>query len=313
MFFQFIRVYNMPRTPRSGELPYREHPLYGIRIATIIAAVIGFFLNAIVLLATIVDRSGTDVGPFFIFSVFFLFISFCVVLNDLIKYAAAKATSVLPQTAPHATSEGPDWPSKRLVITDFILAIIFQWLSWAEFFGIVSYSYYNRYNTGLETWEAYANLVNFVVSILHAIAFWKELIARKKIAWQKDLDVTPCENCGHSQSSTNPTPPQATGGVPEPSQCCEHAKSVADAQSQRSRITIPKWVKDGSVVFNSDERDVEVGPSVQQPLLVTPEESLTEVGTGYGTLAQSVDSITSIPETVVKKKDKGKKRVIEAE
>lgn len=292
MFFQFIRVYNMPSRTQQGELPYREHPLYGLRIASIVTAVLGCILSGIAILGVYFRRN--DSTPTFVLSAFLLFVSFCVVLNDLIKYAAAKASLGLPQNSSLEMIDISSWPSKLLVIADFILAVLFQWLFWVEFVVIISGQRYSYYPDASGTFEAYANLANLAASILHGIAFWKELIARKKIAWQKTLIATPCQNCGHAKQTSLPQPEEAEPSSP-----------------LSSKITIPKWARGAATVPQDD--DVEAGPSAQEPLLATPEGSLTEVGAGYGTLAQSVESISSVPETVVKQKDKGKKRVVEAE
>lgn len=42
-------------------------------------------------------------------------------------------------------------------------------------------------------------------SILHAVTFWKELMARKKNAWLASLPQGACERCGYTSSTTSNT------------------------------------------------------------------------------------------------------------
>lgn len=310
-------------------LPYKSHPLYKLRIATLITAVVGSFLNIFAILGLIYNDS--DRIPYFLFSFVLLFISLTFVLHDLNTYAASRASNgpaqahgsksaPEPQLQPRP-AEDPEWPSKRLVITDLVLAILLQWLFWVAFFAIVS-GYHRYYRSGSETIEAYANLANFAASIEHAIAFWKELLARKRAAWQRDAEARPCEGCGHvnhaateaSQSAAATAPAHGEVGLAGPSFLGHFGKG---------NITLPKWARGPNAgPYKDEERDIEneaAEATADEPLLVTPDESTAEAGgpsgssQGYGTLDQSVESVGSVPETVVRKKDKGKKRQIEVE
>jgi hypothetical protein len=321
-----------PTDQNDTGLPYKDHPLYKLRAKSVITSIIGFVLNFIAIIALI--DSGTYQIPPFLFSLIFLFISFIFVLHDLITYAAAKAaalvsrsdlpTVTLPTTNHALTTPGrdneltipirraedkPQWPTRRLLVIDFILAFVFQFLFWVEFGTIVGTSHY-YYSGGSETFESYSNLTNLAASILHGVAFWKELMARKKRSWQRSLDATPCSNCGHlNNPASDPNAPATTANVP-----CEHT-DIERGQSSTSllesfeqvKATLPKWAK----ASMGGERDIE--NDAEAPLLITPDESTTEVGgpsSGYGTLDQSVGSI---PETIVKKKGKGKKRMVEVD
>lgn len=340
MFFHFVRLYDMSRyTARAGH-PYKDHPLYKLRLATIITAVVGLILNFIAI-GIVVNSNNYGIPPFVPSSIL-LCISFIFVNHDVFSYALERTTHIATQSIRQATLNSgsippnllrpvpapddpkPDWPSKRLVVTDLILAIIFQILFWIEFFAIIfmGHSYY--YQGGPETWEAYANLANFVASILHAIAFWKELMARKHSSWQRRLEAHPCDNCGHVNLAPHEpyTAPSATRdtvgpneGEPGPS-CLSNLGGIG-----KNKIILPKWARGPNAVqyANDEERTIGVDGVDRrddEPLLVTPDESTVEVGgpsgsgQGYGTLDQSVERI---PETVVKKKEKGKKRVVEVE
>jgi hypothetical protein len=97
--------------------------------------------------------------------------------------------------------------------------------------------------------------------------------------------------------------------------------------SSKGRMRLPKWAVGlrskmdvGGKGAESENGDVVAGPSGGgatdiEPLLATPDESSTEVGgpptsPGYGTLDRSVESV---PETVVRKKDKGKRRLVDVQ
>ncbi|KAF2195151.1 hypothetical protein K469DRAFT_698714 [Zopfia rhizophila CBS 207.26] len=321
----------MTQPPTSNCLPYSSHPLYRLRLATIITAIIGLVFN---LFAIAASEREYDYPPF-ITSLVLLFLSFVFCLHDLITYAVSKAAFLNSQPlvpAPATSSahprptddDGPQWPAKRLVVFDIIFAIAFQWLFWGEWTVIMSHSSY-YYRAGMEAIQSYANLANFVASVLHAVAFWKELMARKRKQWRRDLEVT-CENCGHvnetvegPSASTATSIPAPAGAIAGPS---GQTKTSIFGKFGSGKVALPIWAHGQNVgKYTDEERDVEndAGEGVnEEPLLVTPDESTTEVGgpSGsqvYGTLDQSVQSVDSVPETVVKKKGKGKKRLVEVE
>lgn len=332
MFFLFLHLYDMTRTSGANlpNLPYKDHPLYKLRRLTIITALVGIILNLFAV-AALVDDDSYDVPPFVV-AIVILLISFIFVLHDLISYASAllSARSSLPIASPHASSstsrveeQKPNWPSKRLIVTDLILALIFQWLFWIVFGTIMRSFHRYSYRSGVEMAEAYANLANLSASILHGIAFWKEVIARKQQAWQKQYEITrgPCENCGHTRPVID---------VPEGSPMSNHGEAdqsgSATATAQKlgkgkgkQTVILPKWARGPDAGRYADDHNVveHAGAKtvVEEPLLVTPEDSTADIAgpSDYGTMGQSVDSISSVPETVVKKKDKGKKRLVEVD
>jgi hypothetical protein len=324
MFFHLLRLYDMSHLSRTG-LFRKDHPLYKLRLATLNTAVVGGFFNLVAIFA---DINEADFLPPFIFSLVLFFLLLVFVFHDLATYTPpssnerslpAPSLSTTPTQNADRTSQ---WPSKRLVIIDLIFALVFQFLFWTTF-GIIVGSYRRSYYTGgRETFEAYANLANLVASILYAIAFWKELMARKQQAWRNDVEAEPCAACGHTnkihdaehvQCTTSNVAREAAGDLPKPSNL-----------PRSSKITLPEWARSPHAKRYSDNDQVDAPHSTaeeanEQSLLVTPDESTTEVAGpsnsnhGYGTLAQSVESISSVPETIVKKKDKGKKRLVEVD
>ncbi|KAL1595029.1 hypothetical protein SLS60_009714 [Paraconiothyrium brasiliense] len=164
-----------------------------------------------------------------------------------------------------------------------------------------------------------ANLANFVTSVLHAIAFWKELIARKRTQWQRDLNKQPCVHCGHVASKQDEAPVNDITGE---EQAGSSRRPMLSNVSKVGKVVLPKWARAANIFDRRDDtkdRDVEheaANDDVGEPFLATPEESTEDTagpsGT-YGTMSQSVESLRSIPETIVRQKDKGKKRLVDVE
>ncbi|KAF2269115.1 hypothetical protein CC78DRAFT_564868 [Lojkania enalia] len=319
MVFLLLQLHNMSRI--RNRLPYQSHPLYKLRLTMIFAVLAGFVFNLI----TISNSSYTGTGPFII-SLILLFLSLVLVLYDIFTWAINKGLALvirtslsLPPTPPHtnmninrtslpplaATSQlgypkdnGYKWPSTKLVVLDFILAVFLQWLFWAEF----AYLPFSGYYSESKILGAYADLANLVVSVLHAVVWWKEVMARKKQAWRKEVEVgegTPCERCGYICEGME------QDGEEDKSSGGHEGASVLESLT-KGKVILPKWARDPDV----RDMESETGKGNVESLLVTPEESCTEIGgpSGYGTLEKSV---CSVPETVVKKKEKGKKRLVE--
>ncbi|KAF2739582.1 hypothetical protein EJ04DRAFT_335520 [Polyplosphaeria fusca] len=328
MFFNFMLLYDMTNRQASNGLPYKSHPLYKIRLATIVVDLIGLAFNLLSVAAG--DYYYSTPAPF-IFALIFLFLSLSFVVWDLVTWAVHKTSSCAATLPAPATSvlapsqvqlndgDKYKWPSKRLLVIDIVLAVLLQWLFWAALVTITS-SYNNRY--GSETIQSYGNLANLVASILHAIAFWKELIARKQEGWLRRLSLSlaarPCDECGHVNTITEEDLDNTVK---------RHGKQTnARVDPSLSKTILAKWARslDAQKLADDVERSLanatravseaeDDANEAATPLLVTPEESGTEVGEsskGYGTLSESV---SSVPETVVRKKDKGKKRLVEVD
>lgn len=161
-----------------------------------------------------------------------------------------------------------------------------------------------------------ANLGSLFAGIFHAVTFWKELMARKRLQWQRDLNQTTCENCGHLAELRD-------GGVVPVAPTDEEADPSRQPLLTGFRKVgnlLPKWAQNTKVQRDGgvDAKDIEheaAGDGAAEPLLITPDESTVEAAgpSGYGSMSQSVESSTSVPETIVRKMDKGKKRVVDAE
>jgi len=203
-----------------------------------------------------------------------------------------------------------------------------------SFFGIIA-GPRSYYGSGAETFEAYANLANFVASFAHARAFWKELIARKRAAWEReragdDVEARVCVGCGTVAGVRLEGEAEARGGPghEEEEEVGMGEGGVHEAVNppEKGKTRLPKWATElrSKLGTNSKDADGENdaaidGPTATEPLLATPDESSAEIGgpstspSNYGTLDQSVESVRSVPETVVRKKDKGKKRLVDVE
>ncbi|PVH99920.1 hypothetical protein DM02DRAFT_412868 [Periconia macrospinosa] len=346
--------------PPSHNHPQRsnsptQHPLYKLRRITLITAVLGIALSlfAIAILST---YDGSQIPPFLL-AIALLFVSLVVVFIDLHTYAS-RQQSASPHTQPPSSRQNPQhrtsssnhvddpstratattissspsppstWPTKALLITDFVLALLLLWLFWGTFALVVSGGRpWNYYSGGAETFEAYANLANLVASVCHGVAFWKEVVARKRAAWERERgDVEAgwvCAGCG--------------GGRPGEGVADGDVEDVHDGNGEEEdgkvhgfgAMRFPRWATGlGGKGIGDAKSEAVVGggneggsgeAAAAEPLLGTPDESGTEIeapsasSVGYGTLERSVESVGSVPETVVRKKNKGKKRLVDVE
>jgi hypothetical protein len=142
-------------------------------------------------------------------------------------------------------------------------------------------------------------------------------MARKQSQWRRGLEQTPCENCGHVEES------QVRGvvsAVPRDEEA-DPSRQPLLAQFGKVGKLLPRWAqntkdrRDGGVEAKGGENEA-AGDGTTEPLLITPDESTIEAAgpSGqYGSMKQSGESPTSVPETIVTKKDKGKKRVVDVE
>ncbi|KAF2005807.1 hypothetical protein P154DRAFT_570539 [Amniculicola lignicola CBS 123094] len=322
MFFYLLRLFDMNRAHPNG-LTAKSHPLYHLRLATIIIGLIGFALNFIAASASY--DVPWEIPPFPV-SIILEAISFLYCFHDLAAYAAAKASLTIIQLSipPPATSsdvsvsrttrttDEPKWPTKFQIVVDFLLALFFQLLFWFELIYIISGTPSYYYGGGRETVESYANLANLLLSVLHGIVCWKEIIAKKQQSWLRKHNQEPCDSCGHVKAIAG------DGGQTNGT----HNGPSLFGHIGHGKITMPRWARGPNATVESDDEETNVGHTrrrgqlhEQASLLVTPDESATEIGgpSTYGTLDKSTDSIGSIPETVVKKKDKGKKRMVEVD
>jgi hypothetical protein len=154
--------------------------------------------------------------------------------------------------------------------------------------------------------------------MLHAFAFWKEMLARKKSQWQRDLDKRPCESCGYV-ASTHDGP--STNEADTDNHAGPSSQPIRANFGRVRNLVLPKWARAASIrrhqsAYDRDIENEEGDGGASEPLLVTPEESARDTGQPsetYGSTAQSLESLSSVPETIVRKKDKGKKIAVDVE
>jgi hypothetical protein len=119
-------------------LPFKSHPLFILRKAIIIIALIVLVL--------------CFVGPSYLagFSAWLLVsLAFCAL--DVYIYATKKAEN---------PDEDPKWPTVLWIVGDLLLSLIQQFVFWAAL-AALSYRYYSYY---LDIVAAYAALANFLCS-----------------------------------------------------------------------------------------------------------------------------------------------------
>jgi hypothetical protein len=279
----------------SSQLPYKSHPIYQLRRITIWIVLIGLFLQ----LFAIPAQSWTEQELTWV--AILLAASLAYIIYDLVTWAHEKAgvNPLCQQNTSHKSVEVNEpsehsWPRPLLLVADALLALVLQWIFWYAVV-VISNGSSDHYNNGPELLQAYACLPAFFASILHAVAFWKELMARKKAEWLRELPPKPCTQCGFVSINDAPQ---------------EH---VHDAASQeQTRDTLPRWAQAFNNKSRNSQSDVENGlagssDGGEQNLLITPSISDECTIKGYGTLSQSVQSLNGECEEVIKKKKKNKR------
>ena len=131
------------------------------------------------------------------------------------------------------------------------------------------------------------------VRILHGVAFWKELMARKKHAWRASLPQDPCARCGYtsapSASSAQQQPATEPAGNVQPN---VYPYAGPSADFRETNVLTPERSS------SSDESAMEEG------LLLG-----SDFEGGYQTISREEDTVVEQPEGVVVgkgKKGKGK-------
>jgi hypothetical protein len=291
--FRLLNTLSLMMSPPESQppLPYKDHPLWRLRRITLWVGFIGLFLQLFAIPAQGWDEGGLS------FVALFLVISIIYIFYDLTTWATEKA-ALDQQSAPSENDDEPrepKWPRLFLLVSDALLAFALQFIFWVAV-GIISNGYGYGGHGGVLL-QSYASLPAFFASILHTIAFWKELMARKKAQWLRTLPPKPCTQCGFVSINTNP---QEHG----------HCSSRHDPTEDR----LPQWAR----AFNNQSRgrqtDIETGlvesssDGGEESLLITPETSDESTLKGYGTLSQSVPSLNNDCDGIIKKKKS--KRVI---
>lgn len=309
----------LDRAEPSTRLPYKSHPLYRLRRLTLYLLLLSAFLAFVVSLHDY--RYPGYGGTFMLFVGSGLFI-----LYDLISWAIEKVRldvqngtfgciqhEPIPQScnipaADRQTGDDehpkePVWPRKRLLAGDVFFAICFLFPAAALFADAVTRPGY-YYNSAESVFKGYIALCLFILSILHAVAWWKELMALKKGRLLRSLLVKPrhCQHCGHSDTGSSPS-----GGL------FGSRAPVAEPKLSKTSYPIP-----GQAHLSTNSRDIglgcdlEAGEGVSEAslLVTTPDEgpSGTTVR-GYGSMGNSVQDLNSEVEELIVKK--GKRRALE--
>ncbi|KAK4504186.1 hypothetical protein PRZ48_005102 [Zasmidium cellare] len=260
----------LPTTSQTSQLeapptnlPYKSHPIFHLRKLLLIVAGIGLVFCFIT--ADPYDR------PFFFACVFLLAVSIFFVLCDLTSYALKKA-----QDPEH----DPKWPRVIFMIGDVILAVVLHFSFWT---AIASLEYRGPYYSST-TGPAYAALAPLICSVLHALSFWKELMARCEKKWLLRLSLEPCPRCGyheHADTEAGQTPERS-----QPPNTFTYAGPSASYQPPTAHTPT-----------SSDSM-------MEEGLLIGP-----ELGKNYGAVEVTEPTVCEPTEVVVGKGKK--KRVVE--
>ncbi|KAF2169965.1 hypothetical protein M409DRAFT_19580 [Zasmidium cellare ATCC 36951] len=244
-------------------LPYKSHPIYHLRRLLLIVSLLGVFLCFI---------SGDPYALTIFFAcVFVLAVSIFFVLCDLTAYALKKAQS---------PDHDPQWPKIIFMVGDVILAVVLQFAFWTAIATLENRGPYY----GSTTCPAYAALTPLICSILHAVSFWKELMARCEKKWLLRLSLEPCPRCGYHETAENETDQQAR--QPPPSNTFPYVGPSASYQ--------PPTVTTPTVSDSMMEEGLLIGP---------------ELTKNYGAVETTEPTVGEPAEVVVGKGKK--KRVVE--
>ena len=326
---------------------YKRHPLWPQRRLTIIAIAFGIILNMI-----IVSDSRGSCNWIAANNIFFMLLSLAFIIWDLQRYdhevlirflvgierryntnpppnredavfgpeALQENLSVADQT--HSDSAEPleiTWPKRDSTIIDCLFAMVFLFLSIAAF-GCVTSNYY--FSPSL-AFLSYSSLTTIVLAILHARAFWKQFMARKKAKWERERNNPSddgCWCCNRGNGGPRP-PPQPTLGLESilggNSNCC-HQEAERFNNGGRSRW-IPTYTLPNLFARRGKRVDIETGPpepadrgvqsdASEESLLITPSEYESGgASRAYGaTAGPSTPPLLSAEEQRVKKKRTGK-------
>ena len=229
-------------------LPYNLHPIYGPRIALLITTSVSLLLASTVILSSLADP--WNVGPLGLWIVHII----CVILSitlcayDLRRWAKLKAAD---------PDESPEWPLKRIMIGDIVLALFFWFLWIAE----------TNYSWRPDVLPAYTSFTALIISALHGLCLWKELMVWKD-NWLA-LYACHCVNVHGGRHSTVSADIRRQGDLP-----CRREQSSE----------IPCGCNDTSYA-NKQDIDIEaVARSNESSCLVTPntDDNMGYQSLGYG-------------------------------
>jgi hypothetical protein len=144
-------------------LPYNLHPIYGPRITLLITASISLLLISAVILSALADPWNAGPLGLWLVHTIFVILSIALCAHDLRRWAKLKAAD---------PDEDPEWPLKRIMIGDFVLALFF-WFLWAAEMDLMPYSWTRSIAS------AYTSFTALIIFALHGLCLWKELMVLK--------------------------------------------------------------------------------------------------------------------------------------
>ncbi|KAF2719650.1 hypothetical protein K431DRAFT_286453 [Polychaeton citri CBS 116435] len=275
---------NLGTIHRMGS-PYSSHPIYALRKWTIISSVVGLIVNSLVFAEPL--------------SLFLVLSSAIFCLADFIDWANKKVTD---------PDHEPKWPRKLFMVLDIIFALLLLLAFWYAI-CISVFGYYYRGPV-----EAYAALFYLTSSFLHAYSFWKELMGQKKAAWLAKLQAPACERCGwlnqadsverHCQPQ-HPSPPNATKAQPSRPATRQNVQPNLFTYAGPSASESATSYQRGDDILTPQHTE----SAMEEGLLIG-----SDVGTGYGSIAESVAADTHLepeldqPAEIVVGKGKGSKK-----
>ncbi|KAK5164939.1 uncharacterized protein LTR77_009604 [Saxophila tyrrhenica] len=228
-------------------LPFSSHPLFKLRRASIIIALIGIFLCVCSFKPW---SDGSLVGAALI-----LAISALCCAADLLRYAIKKVEN---------PDQDPLWPQRKWMLADGVLAVVLQFTFWAAASDL-------SYSGDDIVVAAYGVLGALLCSLLHAWCLWKEITARYKKKWLAELERTPCSQCGHTESIA---------------QAAQASHGFYDAESARPFLPTREPMMTPESVASTLEEGLLIGSDYNgygsidpvEPTLVQPEEVIVGKG-----------------------------------
>lgn len=214
----------------------------------------------------------------------------------------------------HDDGDKLDWPRLALVIIDAILAALL-FLSYITSLGAMNIPYGWR-PPGLIFITVYAGMAVLVAAVLHAICFWKELMARRQQKWLRQLargrGIT-CARCGDRVTPT--TAPAVLVATPTEDGSEADPATVVRGMSDSVKRRLAELLRRGSAGLGTgttklDGGDGEDQQTEEDSLLATPEGSSASTTMGYGGVEDGGEALSAPEERIVKKKCKG--RLIDA-
>jgi len=221
----------------STLLPYADHPLFCLRRRTIFVDIVGIVLSAI---AAVGSYTGQE---YLGWMILILLLSVGICVWDLCSYAISKVAlgpSVTVSDEPNIP-EDPPWPRLQLIIFDAIFAVMLFMTFWAVFITIASSSTY-WYGNGPVILQAYAVLAVLIASLLHAVSWWKELMARQRSKWIMQLHEAglKCGACGMNMGLSR-VHGAASPGLDE--LAGDSRPGGANGGSQSHANSLPRWLR----------------------------------------------------------------------